>query len=102
MKKAQVAEKKVPQKKAKEYVIIDHPSSGEILTASHYAVRIGASSEGSAVSIDGSAWVDCRPANGYFWFDWTEITPGAHALTARILSADGKIKKSKVVKCSKA
>ncbi len=92
---------KKPSQKTKEYVVVDYPKSGEMLTAAQYTVRIGASGAAAEISIDGSDWAACRRANGYFWFDWTQIQSGPHAVTARIRTIDGKIKKSKVVKCVK-
>ena len=84
---------------AKDYVVIDHPKSGETLTHSYYAVRVGASWGQPEISIDGSNWKACRHAAGYFWFDWSPIPPGQHKLTARIKAADGKFKSSKAVQC---
>lgn len=98
-KKAQVKQEKSPRAKAKYYVVIDHPKNGETLTHPHYAVRVGASADHAEISIDGSGWKACRPAAGYFWFDWAAIPSGPHKLTARVKTAGGKAKSSKAVQC---
>lgn len=83
---------KTPLKKAepKGYVLIDYPLEGEIVVSHHYAIRVGASSaESVEVSIDGKAWQACRPAAGYWWFDWSGYNSGPHNVSAR-LSLGGK------------
>jgi hypothetical protein len=41
------------------------------------------------VSINGGAWQDCRPANGYWWFDWWNFETGNFFAEALAL-IDGK------------
>jgi len=78
---------------------IDHPSNGDKVQAGHYAVRIGASGGWDVqLSINNGDWQSCREAGGYYWYDWWPA-PGKYKLTARLQTADGKGKKSKVVSC---
>jgi hypothetical protein len=85
----------------KVYVVIDHPQEAEIISGLHYAIRIGASDNGTVeISFDNGEWQSCRPSAGYWWFDWGYFTPGIHKISARLRDKDGKtLKKSLVVKC---
>ncbi len=80
-----------PKKKA-DYIVVDFPKEGEIITNSCYAFRIGAS-EGNTVeiSIDSGNWENCRPAAGFWWYDWANYSPGLHFIKARIRDPKGKI-----------
>lgn len=72
---------------AKRYAVIDYPLAGEIVTSPHYAFRIGAGgADRVEVSIDGKEWQPCRPAAGYWWFDWSGYNAGPHQIRARIPS----------------
>ena len=96
-----------PQQSAKppmspeSYVLIDHPADGEIISGLHYAIRVGASDNGSVeLSFNNGEWQPCRASAGYWWFDWGYFTPGAHKIIARLRSNDGAtLKKSSAVKC---
>lgn len=72
------------------FVVIDHPSDGEIVNGLHYAIRIGASDNAAVeIAFDGSEWQPCRQAAGYWWFDWGYFVPGVHTINARLRDADG-------------
>jgi hypothetical protein len=76
------------------YVVIDHPVDKEIVSGLHYAIRIGASADGRVeISFDDGEWIPCRPAAGYWWFDWGYFTPGTHKLVARLINPEGKVMK---------
>ncbi len=108
-----VAEPKKPAKKAKKaatvktpvdqksYVVVDHPQEGEIISGLHYAIRIGASDNGSVeIAFDCGEWQPCRASAGYWWFDWGYFTPGIHKIAVRLRDAEGgTIKKTPAVKC---
>ncbi len=81
--------------KKENYVIVDYPKENETITTPNYTIRIGAS-EGSAVevSIDAGNWESCRPAEGYWWYDWADYAPGFHLIRARIRDNKGKIVKT--------
>lgn len=87
--------KVVKSKKKEDYVVVDCPKEGEIITSPNYTIRIGAS-EGNTVevSIDAGDWKTCRPAEGYWWYDWEGYTPGFHSIRARIRDKKGKIVKT--------
>jgi hypothetical protein len=82
------------------YVLIDHPANGEIISGLHYAIRIGASDNGSVeLSFNNGEWQPCRASAGYWWFDWGYFTPGDHKIAARLQNHDGTtVKKSPIVK----
>ena len=82
------------------YIVIDHPTEGELISGLHYAIRVGAS-EGAGVelSFDDGEWLAARFAAGYWWFDWGYFPPGIHKIVARLIDHSGKlIKKSTVRK----
>ncbi len=79
----------------KNYVGVDFPQVGEILTSPHYVVRISTSAtEGVSVSIDGKEWQPCRESVGFWWYDWSGFSAGVHTVVARI-SVGKRIMKSK-------
>lgn len=84
----------------KSYLVIDHPAQGEIISGLHYAIRIGASDNGSVeISFDGGEWQPCRASAGYWWFDWGYFTAGSHKIAARLVDSVGVVvKKSPVLK----
>jgi hypothetical protein len=74
------------------YIVIDYPNEGEIISGLHYALRVGASSDGYAeISFNDGEWLPCRFSGGYWWFDWTDFTPGHHCLSARLISHNGDV-----------
>ncbi|MCG2726279.1 MAG: bifunctional transaldolase/phosoglucose isomerase [Elusimicrobia bacterium] len=75
-----------------EYVVIDYPKNLETINSWHYAVRIGTglNCEKVDISIDDKPWQTCRYSDGYWWYDWTNYTPGTHQLTARMTKTNGQ------------
>ena len=83
-----------------EYVLIDHPKNLETITSRHYAIRIAASAATSLdISINDAPWQGCRHSVGYWWFDWTNFTPGTHQLVARMHMKNGEYLISKRRRC---
>ena len=83
-----------------EYVLIDHPKNLETITSRHYAIRIAASAATSLdISINDAPWQGCRHSVGYWWFDWTNFTPGTHQLVARMRTKTGEYLISKRRRC---
>jgi hypothetical protein len=73
------------------YIWIDHPIQNEILAGPHYNVRLGVGGADLVeISIDKSPWLPCRLTSGYWWYDWSAIAPGKHALVARMRASDGR------------
>ncbi|MBV9079911.1 MAG: hypothetical protein JO102_02190, partial [Elusimicrobia bacterium] len=95
--KAKKAEPAAPKKtaaapaaKAASKPSIDFPVEGELVLPGHYAVRVSApEGSGPEISTDGKQWNACRPAVGYFWFDWWPSAKGRVTLQLR-LKANGK------------
>ena len=88
-------EVKRPPKTRKEQALlsIDFPAEGEDVMPGHYAVRLTSTAAGDVdLKIGESDWLPCRPALGYFWFDWYPFKAGEHRLTARLRPAKGRAK----------
>jgi hypothetical protein len=73
-------------------VFIDYPQQDEGITSAQYTFRIGTAPQADKVevSIDRGPWLACRQADGFWWYDWSNYTPGVHRLTARGVTTDGK------------
>lgn len=71
---------------------VDYPREGENISSHHYTFRIGIPVEAERVeiSINGSPWQPCRPAVGYWWYDWSGYEPGSHQAAIRALTPDGR------------
>ena len=83
------------------YIWIDHPQDDDMLSAPHYAIRLGvAGALLVEISIDKSPWVPCRSTSGYWWYDWSGITLGKHPLSARMHLSDGRIFRTPVRTCT--
>ncbi len=68
-----------------QYVGVDYPQVGEILTSPQYSIRISTSAmEGVDISIDGKEWQPCRESVGFWWHDWSGFGAGVHTVVARI------------------
>jgi hypothetical protein len=79
----------------KNYVTVNYPQEGEIITSGHYTFRILTSAmENVDVSIDGKEWQPCRECVGFWWYDWSGYGAGAHTIVARI-AAGKRFMKSK-------
>ncbi|MBL8023517.1 MAG: hypothetical protein JNK54_04440 [Elusimicrobia bacterium] len=74
-----------PEALGKNYIGIDFPQVGEILTSPHYALRVSTSAtDGVEVSVDGKEWQPCRECVGFWWYDWSGYGSGVHTVVARI------------------
>ena len=74
-------------------VSIDYPQQDEGISSENYTFRFGSTpwAEKMEVSIDRGPWLTCRSAEGYWWYDWSNYTPGVHRLTVRAVSSDGTV-----------
>ncbi|MEW5951380.1 MAG: bifunctional transaldolase/phosoglucose isomerase [Elusimicrobia bacterium] len=98
--KKKPALKKAENNNNQDYVVIDYPKNLETISSNNYTVRIGASNcLNVEISIDDQPWQNCRHSVGYWWYDWHNITPGNHQLTARINLGDGNYLISKRRRC---
>lgn len=89
-------EKKTREPVSSDYIVIDHPKNNETINSRHYTVRIGASECASVeISIDDHPWHPCRPAVGYWWYDWHGFSAGSHQVVARMLKTNGEFLISK-------
>ncbi len=73
---------------------IDYPVPDEKIRSGRYTFRIAVLIQGlTEVSIDGGTWQICRPAVGFWWFDWeddAEKSEKQHRLRARVRTQEGK------------
>lgn len=83
------------------YLWIDYPVASETLLGSEYVIRFGVGgADAVELSIDGSEWLPCRATSGYWWFDWSGITPGRHELVARMRTPEGTWYRTPVRACT--
>lgn len=88
LKKA-AAPRKAPA--AKLSVVIDYPREGDLVRPGHYAIRVDAvGADQLQLRLDGTDWIDCREAVGFFWYDWAPQKPGAVVLSARARKGKGR------------
>lgn len=72
------------------YLVIDHPIEMETIYGSHYAVRIGASTDGYVeISFNDGEWQPCRYDAGYWWFDWTYFAQGHYSIKVKLTDPNG-------------
>jgi hypothetical protein len=82
-------------------VVIDYPTKGEVVSGLHYGIRVGSVKDGQVeISFNNAEWLPCRPAHGYWWYDWGYFTPGTYKIAARLIDPQGKvISKSQTTTC---
>lgn len=72
-------------------VIVDYPREGDLVRPGHYAVRIDALGAAEVqVKLDGTDWLECREAVGFFWYDWSPQKPGPVVVAARARKPKGR------------
>ena len=70
----------------KNYVVVDYPQEGEIVTTPTYTLRVSTSAvENVQISIDGRSFEPMRESVGFWWYDWSGYGAGAHTVVSRIL-----------------
>ncbi|MEI7529888.1 MAG: hypothetical protein WCK76_13210, partial [Elusimicrobiota bacterium] len=73
------------------------------ITARNYTIRVSASNaHGLDISINDGTWQPCRHSVGYWWYDWSNFTPGTHQLVARMRTNNGEYLISKRRRCKVA
>ncbi len=78
---------KVPPRKPS----IDYPFENEAIEGDSYTVRINAPAARMVrLAIDQGDWRECRPALGYWWFDWSDFAPGEHEVIVCAEYEDGR------------
>jgi hypothetical protein len=75
-------------------VALDYPQDAETIVGPNYTFRISAPVDAQKVelSINKSPWQTCRHANGFWWFDCSDIARGPAQARARTITKDGKMK----------
>ncbi|MBI5245661.1 MAG: hypothetical protein HY923_00645 [Elusimicrobia bacterium] len=76
----------------KTMLAVNHPLQNEVITSAQYTVRVYAP-EGVkrvGISIDQGKWMACRPAVGFWWFDWSGYENGEHEIIVSMETPDGK------------
>lgn len=70
---------------------IDYPRQNEVIASSDYTIRVFApkGAQRVGISIDQGPWKSCRPAVGYWWYDWSGYDSGEHIVVARGQNRDG-------------
>lgn len=71
---------------------IDYPRQNEVIVSSEYTIRMFApkGAQRVGISIDQGPWKSCRPAVGYWWYDWSGYEDGEHEIVASMALPDAK------------
>lgn len=71
---------------------IDYPRQNEVIASPEYTVRVFApkGAQRVGISIDQGPWKSCRPAVGYWWYDWSGYESGEHEIVVSMAMPDGK------------
>lgn len=71
--------------------VIDYPLEKETLESPSYTIRVAANDARLVrIAINQGPWLECRPAAGYWWFDWSGYAPGEYELVACADHRDGR------------
>ncbi|MDR2426662.1 MAG: hypothetical protein LBD46_05735 [Endomicrobium sp.] len=74
------------------YIVIDHPIDMETIYGNHYAIRVGASTDGYVeISFNNGEWQPCRYDAGYWWFDWTYFAKDDYFIVVRLMDPGGNL-----------
>ena len=66
-------------------ITVDYPQEKECVISPDYTFRIAAAAASRVeISIDDGEWRPCRPADRYWWYDWSGYMSGKHQAVARI------------------
>src|SRR5262245_39031412 len=70
---------------------LDYPRQHEKIGSKHYSFRIGVPGmmKNVEIAINRGAWLACRHAVGYWWYDWSGFRPGKYQAVIRAQTADG-------------
>jgi hypothetical protein len=77
---------------AETAVAVDYPRIGERVVSRDYTIRVSTKTAGGVVevSIDDEAWLPCREAAGFWWYDWSGYHSGRHTVFVRISPHKGR------------
>ncbi|MBI4248130.1 MAG: hypothetical protein HY611_01405 [Elusimicrobia bacterium] len=82
----------MPRAKKSTEIAFDYPKTNEVISSSHYAFRIQTRLAGNVdISINDGPWTPCRPAVGYWWFDWAPDGKARGKAVGRVLGENGQI-----------
>ncbi|NNN05762.1 MAG: hypothetical protein HKL90_07660 [Elusimicrobia bacterium] len=76
---------------ARTQLSVDFPRQYQTIVGMTYTFRISApeSARSVEIAVDQGDWRPCRPAVGYWWFDWSGYDEGEHEAVARFVTAEG-------------
>lgn len=83
---------------AEAHVIMEYPKVNELILGKQYTFRLVASNDVKdvEVSVNGGHWQQCRPIDGFFWYDWNGFDQGDHKIIARARLHDGSMEKTDI------
>lgn len=69
---------------------VNYPRQNEVITSWQYTVRVFAPTGAKRVgiSIDQGPWKSCRPAVGFWWYDWSGYANGEHEIVTSMVAPD--------------
>ncbi len=76
----------------KRMLSVDYPRQNEVVASEQYTIRVfvPAGAKNVGISIDQGPWKSCRPAVGFWWYDWSGYADGEHEIVASLVNPDGK------------
>lgn len=80
--------------------VIDYPLENETIDSRCYTIRVNAPEARLVrLAINQGEWLECRPAVGYWWFDWSNYAPGEYEIIACADHAEGRETVSTTAHC---
>ncbi|MDR1123197.1 MAG: hypothetical protein LBL61_00995 [Elusimicrobiota bacterium] len=70
--------------KVKKILCIDYPAHNATVCCGQYSLRLGTphAAQWVKISLNGGPWLECRPAVGYWWYDWRNAEAGSFTAEA--------------------
>ena len=76
----------------KTMLAVNFPRQNEVVSSAQYTVRVFApeSAKRVGISVDQGPWKSCRPAVGFWWYDWSGYENGEHEIIVYMETPEGK------------
>ena len=84
---------KKAQASVRTQLSVEYPRQGETIASADYTFRINAPEDVQRVevAINQGDWRPCRQSAGFWWCDWSGYENGEHEITARLVTAEGRV-----------
>ncbi|MEQ1919741.1 MAG: hypothetical protein ABL955_11130 [Elusimicrobiota bacterium] len=76
----------------KTMLAVNYPRQNEVVSSAQYTVRVFApeTAKRVGISINQGPWMSCRPAVGFWWYDWSGYDNGEHEIIVSMVTPDDK------------